>query len=260
MALIPGAHPAPLLDAVRQRTQLAAPDGGVEVAHPVVESDVLVFVPGNRLTRLRAQVAGPLDDRRVVAHDRAATSGGDHLVAVEREDGNLALAARVDTTARRPERFGGVLDERDLVGLADLRHPDTVGDRAVEVDADHRRGAFVDALAARQFFVEEIGIHVPGLGLTIDEARTGIEIGGGERRRSERESRREHVVARLDADRLQCEVQRRGAAREGGDLGRAREIGEFALERIDVGTGRRDPVRVEGGQQQLAFVGTHLGG
>ena len=67
VSLVRLTDPASTGDPIGERAQLAAADGGVEVAHPVVEADLAVLVPGHRLAGLRGQVTGMGDDRRVVA-------------------------------------------------------------------------------------------------------------------------------------------------------------------------------------------------
>ena len=48
-------------------------------------------------------------------------------------------------------------------------------------------------------------------------------------------------------------MQRGGTARKRDRVTHAEHRGELLLERVDVGTERRDPVRVERVEQQLAF-------
>ena len=59
------AEPAARRDALGERLELGAPEGGEEVAHPVVEADLGVLVVRRRLARLRRELARVLDpDRR----------------------------------------------------------------------------------------------------------------------------------------------------------------------------------------------------
>ena len=54
-------------------------------------------------------------------------------------------------------------------------------------------------------------------------------------------------------------MQRGGAARQRRRVPDADEVGELALERVDVRTERRDPVGVERVEQQLALARAHVG-
>ena len=87
------AHAASLGDARWQGAQLPASHRGVEVAHAVVEPDLLVLVPRHGSTRLRGAVTHLLHQLLVVGHHGATAARGDDLVAVETEDRHAAGSA-----------------------------------------------------------------------------------------------------------------------------------------------------------------------
>ena len=54
-------------------------------------------------------------------------------------------------------------------------------------------------------------------------------------------------------------MQRGRAAGEGSGVGDADPIGKFPLERVDMGSERSDPVRVEGIKEEFALLRTGVG-
>jgi len=259
MTAIRGVHTRPLTDARLERAQLTAAHRGVEVAHAVVEPDLAMLVPRSRLPRLRREVTCVGDDRLVIGRQRAAATGGHDLVAVERQDRHPAVASGRLAVALRAQRLGGILDQWHAVPGADLGEASAVGDGAVQVDGDDRCGKPSPVGPHRQFLGEQIGVDVPGERLAVDEARVGADVRDGERAGTKREVADQHVVAGLDPDGHQCQVDRGRAARERRHRLDPGELGELVLEGGDVGTCGRHPAGIERLQEQLALGLAHLG-
>ena len=60
-------------------------------------------------------------------------------------------------------------------------------------------------------------------------------------------------IARPHAGETQREVQGRGAGRDGDGVLRADELGEIFLERVEIRSGRRDPIGLESFQDEFDF-------
>ena len=77
---------------------------------------------------------------------------------------------------------------------------------------------------------DQAGIQVVGIGIDVDEHGYGIRHHDCAGRRDERIGRNDDFVAGFDADRLQCETQRRGAVADGDAVGGLLERGEALFE------------------------------
>ena len=157
------------------------------------------------------------------------------------------------------ERLGGVLHERDLVTPARGDDALVVGALPVEVDGDDRGRATPFPISPVELLVEEVGIEVPRLLLAVEEDRSRADVLHRVRRRDEREGRHDHVVAGFDTGHDHREVQRRGPARQGDGVLAERDDGHLGLERVEVGTGGCEPVRVERTEHVLALERARVG-
>ena len=153
------------------------------------------------------EVLGPAAELLVVGEDRAAAAGGDDLVAVEAQRRETGLRADRVTLVGGAERFGGVLDHRDVPvprDRDDLVHVDGVAERVHRSDGrDPAAGLAVDGAtrAALRDRVEagaqRLRIHAERLERAVDEMRDRAAIGDRIGGRDERQRRRHHLVARL---------------------------------------------------------------
>ena len=141
----------------------------------------------------------------VVGHDHAALAGRHLLVRVEGEGPRAPERPDRPASQGRADRLAGVVDQQQAVSVGDLLDRVPVGRVPEHVD-DH------DGLRPiGDPSLEVGGVEVVRVGLDVDEDRRGPleEEGVGARR--ERERRHQDLVARTDAERLDDQVQRRGA-------------------------------------------------
>ena len=262
---------------------LSAADAGADVAHAVVVAYFLVLVVGESLAGLGGEEHDTLFAGRVGADKGAAARGGDHLVAVETQHAILAEGAAYLPVVARAEGFGSILDEGNAVFFGHGHDVANPGRHAVEVD--HDDGA---RLAARLFHavadgrLEQFGVHVPGVGLGIDEDRRGPQVSHGVRGGAEREALAHHLVARPDAQSDESQVHGRRARGEGhhllslqrflhpallslpaGGAGVARrcsgdELLQVALKSVDVGAQGHHPIGVECLLHIFHFIARHV--
>ena len=160
----------------------------------------------------------------------------------------------------RPERLGGVLDERHAVAVAQPDERVEVGRLAVEVDG-HERPRLPPAGGPRlQGVLDEVRVEVPRARLRVDEDGHAALVEDRVHARAEREVRDKHLVAALDADEPQREVERGRPRRDGHGVPRADVGGELGLEGVHVRADRRDPVGGERLGHESPFVGADVGG
>ena len=119
--------------------ELAEPDRGGDVGHPVVEAD-----DREPVAPLRDPAPGPRSCRTSaadlvgVAGDHPALARGDDLVPVEGERADVAERADAAAAVLGAVRLGGVLDERDPVRARHRQDRVHVGRVPVQVH-DHDR-------------------------------------------------------------------------------------------------------------------------
>jgi hypothetical protein len=136
---VAGVDPAPGRDAVREHVGLRPADGGEQVAEAIVEADLGVLVMRRGLARLRRQLARVCDPLVVPGDEHPAAARRDHLVAVEGEDGEIALRTCRLAAVGRSERLGCVLDESDAAFGAERPDRVVLAALPVEVDRDIAR-------------------------------------------------------------------------------------------------------------------------
>ena len=173
--LTPGHEPVEL-------AQLAGPEGGLHLGHPVVEAQGLLFVPpGTGGVGQTGRVAGdtvrtqhqqPLIQTLVIGGDRPALAGGDGLDRVEGEDGRVGIATVPDPAAAdifRADRVRRILDNADIAvrrhGLKG-RH---VGRQAGEMDRGDQAGPRRQRRPCRRRGqVQRVGVDIGEDGLEPD--------------------------------------------------------------------------------------------
>ncbi len=198
---------------------------------------------------------GRLRQPRIVGGDGAAAAGGDDLVAVEAEGGKLRPAAGRLALVATAERFGRVLDHRQVPfrGQRQQRlHVDGMAEGMHRHDrAEAPSGAAVDdAVAAplgnvAQIGGEPLGIDAEGDGVAVDEMRQRAAIADGVGGGDEGQRRRQHLVARPDPGEQQRDMQRRRAVDHGDRMRGARRRRHLLLEAGDEAADRGDKGAVE---------------
>lgn len=131
---------------------------------------------------------------------------------------------------------------------------------AVEVDGDDGAGQFAGLFeAVGDCFAEQVGIHVPRKYLAVDKDRDCAFVEDGVGACGESQGRANDLIAALDSDETEGEVDGGSSGGEGGGALSSDDGGELAFEGIDVRAEWGDPVRVERIDQQFAFIIAHVG-
>src|SRR5262245_60641444 len=98
-----------------------------------------------RTARLRSKITRPIDPLLARTEQHAATRGRNDLVAVERQDREIAKRAGGSTAIRSTERLRGVFDQEHAELATRGNDRLVVGALAVEIDRDHGLGKRVPA-------------------------------------------------------------------------------------------------------------------
>ena len=200
-------------DMVCHHGHLSAADAGADVAHAVVEADLLVLVVGVALPVLGRVHHDFAPFLLVGGNQSAAAGGGDHLVAVEREHAGLAEGAQHLAVELRAEALGGIFHHGDVVAVGDLHDAVDLVGHAVEGHRHDRLG-FPAGLGDAVFdgLFHQIGVDVPGVLFGVHEHGYGAEVGDGVRGGAEGEALHDDLVAGFHACGDESEVDGSGAA------------------------------------------------
>src|SRR6185437_4124250 len=194
--------PASRGNAIAQHAQLPAADGREHVAHPVVVADFRMLVMRRRVARLRGELERVRHQPRVIAHEHPSATRGDDLVPVEREYARTAEGADGATPVGGAERFGGVLDERDLVASAGRDDGIEVRALPIQVHEYHGRGQATNARTPLELFGQKRWVHVPGLALAVYEYGRAAQVENRVHARGEGERTHEHFRPGRDSHEL----------------------------------------------------------
>ena len=151
---------------------LSAAYTGADVTHAVVVAYGFMLIVGVRFAGLCGIPHDGVLILGIFAHQRAATGGGNHLVAVERQYSVLAECAEYLTGVARAEPFGSVLYYRNPVAVSNLH--DTV--YAIRHTVERHRNDGLRLAACLGYTVldgllKQVGVHVPRLSFRVDEHR-----------------------------------------------------------------------------------------
>ena len=129
-------HVLVMRQVVLHHRHLPTADTCADVGHPIIIADLLVLIVRIALAVLRSvhHDPAPLIIRR--SDERAATGGGDHLVAVERQHAELSEGAAAAPGKFGAHGLGGVLNHGDVVLGGHLHDAVDLGGHAVEVGGD----------------------------------------------------------------------------------------------------------------------------
>ena len=210
-----------------QLLELGDPEGRRHLIHPVVEPDPLVDEPVAVVRPALVHEAAQLErDVLVVGRDHPALAGRELLVRVEAVDGRVADASRpcgrrpcTRAPRRRPRRPRRPRPRRSA------RSPRCrTGSRRCGSGTIARR-------ARRDRRLDCRGVDVQRPLVDVGEDRRGALVEDHVGRGDEREARRDHLVARLEAEAVERDVQARRPTRAGDRGARPDPFGERALER-----------------------------
>jgi hypothetical protein len=126
----------------REALELGEQDGALPLGHAEVRADAGVVVePAPALAPAVRIVPGRLEQRLVVADQRAALTGGHELALLHREAAERAVAADAAPAPLRAVRVRAILDQVQPAPLAERDEQIEVADGAGHVDGDDRPGA-----------------------------------------------------------------------------------------------------------------------
>ena len=157
---------------------LAPDDPGDNVAHAVVVAHLLVLIPRGVFTGLRRPLPGAVGVLKGVGQETPAGRAGDDLVAVVGDGGVVAEAAALAAVEGSPHGLGCVLNEQRTVFFADALDLVHLGGEAVEMGHDHQ----LDFGIERKRLFQRDRIHVPAVGLCVDEYRHAALVDHGVQR------------------------------------------------------------------------------
>ena len=254
-------------DVFFQVGHLAADHASNHVAHAVVVTDFLVFVPGGRLAALRAPLAHLLGVFLAVGKEHAAAGTGDDLVAVEADGTVIAELARLHALVGGSEAFGGVFDKERVVPFADFTDFVDLAGGPVQVH-EHDQAYFrVDFKS----LLERDRIHVPGVVFGVDKHGLAVlvsdRVHGGVKRHvaAEHPVAAQRTLAHLGhavkglARKLCTQVKCRGTGRKRDGVLAAHLLGSQTFHLVDVRTHGAHPVGVVRFGHVLDFFAVHGG-
>ncbi len=240
-----------------QVRELLSKHGALQRVHAVVAADGRVLVFADRAVHAGAPAA--LCELGVVRHDHArVTERAERLRGLEAETAERAERAHVSPVQARAERLCRVLHDRHPVRRGERDELVHARGLAVEVHDEH------GARARAERRTNTIDVERERLGVDVDEHRAGSDahdaLDGGE----ERERRRDHLVARSDAERQERAHERVRAARDPDGVARAQKLRRCGLERLHFGAEqeplRRDDALDRGGEAlgQARVLGSEI--
>lgn len=139
------------------------------------------------------------------------------------------------------ERLGSIGQYPGAVAFGDARDPRVVGASAEQVHRHYgwHRSSFTVQLV--EHLLQEDRVHLPGLGVGVDEVRGRPGVGDGIGSRCECHRRGGNDVAGADSPGQQTEVEGSGTGAQGDGVAASEAVGHLLLEGVHVGTERGDP-------------------
>src|SRR5688500_17122208 len=113
---------------------------------------------------------------RICGNECTARRGSDDLVTIKRKYANVAKGSNGLTIESRPESFGSVFNNRNLILLCDRHYPVDPCRHAVQMNNNDRFRFFTLPYPIADSDLKEIGRHIPGRLLTIYKHRSSPEI------------------------------------------------------------------------------------
>ena len=156
------------------------------------------------------------------------------------------------------ERLSSVDEHGDAVLRGDRKDLVVVGRTAEEIDRDDRGDLSAGAGARVEDGQQHLRIESPGFRLDVDEDGLGAGVGHGERGRTEGEGRNDHVVAGLDAQPHQAQVDSGRARGQRQGVCGPRVVPDVSLEAVHLRTERGNPPGRDGTRQRLDLEVGHM--
>ena len=206
-----------------------------------------MLVIGIRLTGLRRVKHDLLLHRRIRTDQGTATRGGDHLVAVERQD--AITAERTTNLPIKPaaQTFRRILDHRYVIPVGHRHDLINLGRHTIQVNRHDRFGFLArhpDPVLDR--LLQQGGIHIPGLRLRVDKDRRRPKVSHRMRRGAEGKTLHQHLVTGSHATSQERQMHRRRSRGKRHNLLVASDkLFQVLLKAIDIWSQRHHPIGVE---------------
>ena len=183
------------------------PDAGRYVAEAIVVAYALMLIPRIRLAGLCGIVHRQFPFLFIGTYQGSSSGGGYHFVAVERQDSIFAESAAHSPLVAASECFCGVFKYRDAPFLCHFQNLGNLCGHSVEIDGDYGLWLFAGFLYSVGYrVVEQGGVHVPCVGLSVHKHRCGPDICHGIGRRAERETLHNHLIVATRSQRHKAEM------------------------------------------------------
>ena len=217
-------------------------------------------VIGQGLARLRGIEHDFLFSLIIGANERTTATGGNHLVAVEAHDAIIAEGAAQLATITGTKGFGRIFDHRNLVAAGNLHDVIDSCGHTVEIYRDDGLG-LATRLGDAVFdgILQQIGINIPCIGLTIDKDRDTALISHGVGTGRECHRLTDHLVVTTNAqlDKRQMN-SRRSRAECDNTFSLAAQLLKVFFKSINVRSQRNYPVGVKSLLDIFHFLAAHV--
>ena len=163
---------------------LSTSDTGTDVTHTIVVTHSLMMIVRVCLTGLGGVPHHTVTSLHIRTDERTATRGGDHLVAIERQDAKTSEGTNDTSLIPGTEALCRIFHYRDVVTGSDSQDLIDLGRHAIEIDGhDGLRLTSCQGDTVVDGLFEQLRIHIPGFRLGVDHDRGGTQIldrmGGG---------------------------------------------------------------------------------
>ena len=258
-------------DKLGEFLHLGDAQGRLEIGHPVIVPDLIVYVIVGIGFGLGGQKTDVVDSFRPRGSDRAASAGGDDLVAVEAEASEVADGPGIPAGISAlcvggPQGLGGVLDHLQAEAARSLHDGFHVGHVAEDMD-DHDGSDFPALVAQDPSFKgaaglaegpELVRIHAEAV-VAVDKDRNSKLVFDGIDGRDKGEGRNQDYVSRPDPGLHHGQMQRGGSALAGGHVVSVEVAGQFLFQSGNVGTPCGDPALIECVVDIFSFISLKIG-
>ena len=175
------------------------------------------------------------------------TRGSDHLVAIERENTELAKCTEHLTIVATTKALGSILYNWNIIAIGNLHNAVNLVWHTIESNRNDSLWSLTrlcDTILDSLF--QKVWIHIPCISLRINEYRSCTKVCNRMRRRTERKWLHDNLIARTYATSEKGKMHSRSTRRECHDfLILTNELLEVILKSIHVWPERHYPVSVK---------------
>ena len=157
---------------------LTAADSRTNVTHPIIIAYTLMLVVGIGLTGLGSIEHYLTFGLFIRANQSTATTGGYHLVAIERKHTIFAKSSKNLPVKLASKAFGGILYDRNIIFICHRHDLVYLVGHPIQSHRNNRFGlsaGLVDTVP--DSLLQKNRVHVPCISLRIHEYRSGTKVG-----------------------------------------------------------------------------------